>query len=82
MLIERVFTPGFAQVAYLVADEPAREVAVIDPRRDVDEYVDWADAARVPDRRDPGDPRSCRLRVRGPGTCSRTGAPVYASRFG
>ncbi|HYI24200.1 MAG TPA: rhodanese-like domain-containing protein, partial [Thermomicrobiales bacterium] len=82
MLIERVFTPGLAQVAYLVADEPAREVAVIDPRRDVDEYVDWADG------------RGFRIVailethvhadfVSGaPELAARTGAPVYASRLG
>ena len=28
MIIERIFTPGLAQVAYLVADEAARQVAV------------------------------------------------------
>lgn len=42
MLIDRVFTPGLAEVAYLVADETTREVAVIDPRRDVQVYLDWA----------------------------------------
>ncbi len=44
MLIDRVFTPGLAQVAYLVADESSGEVAVIDPRRDVDEYLRWVEA--------------------------------------
>ena len=39
MIIERVFTPGLAQVAYLVGDESSGKMAVIDPRRDVDEYV-------------------------------------------
>ena len=42
MILERIFTPGLAQVAYLIADEPAGEVAVIDPRRDIDAYLDWA----------------------------------------
>lgn len=42
MLIDRVYTPGLAQVAYLVADEAAAVAAVIDPRRDVDAYLDWA----------------------------------------
>ena len=41
MLIERFFTPGLAQVAYLVADEATREAVLIDPRRDVDEYMVW-----------------------------------------
>jgi hydroxyacylglutathione hydrolase len=42
VIIDRVFTPGLAQVAYLVADEDAGVAAVIDPRRDVDAYLDWA----------------------------------------
>jgi hydroxyacylglutathione hydrolase len=41
MIVERVYTPGLAEVAYYVADETAREVAIIDPRRDVEEYLDW-----------------------------------------
>lgn len=43
MIIERIFTPGLAQVAYLVADEAARQVAVIDPRRDVESYISWTE---------------------------------------
>ena len=43
MIIDRVFTPGLAQVAYLIADEASGDVAVIDPRRDVDAYIAWAD---------------------------------------
>ena len=39
---ERFFTPGLAQVAYLVADEAASVAAVIDPRRDIEVYTDWA----------------------------------------
>ncbi len=41
MLIERFFTPGLAQVAYLIADETSGKAALIDPRRDVDEYITW-----------------------------------------
>ena len=47
MILDRVFTPGLAQVAYLVADTLAREAAVIDPRRDVAAYLDWAQAHDV-----------------------------------
>jgi len=43
ILADRIFTPGLAQVAYLIADTDAREVAIIDPRRDIDEYVGWAE---------------------------------------
>ncbi|MFN8660465.1 MAG: rhodanese-like domain-containing protein [Thermomicrobiales bacterium] len=42
MILDRIFTPGLAEVAYLIADEQAGEVAVIDPRRDVEAYLDWA----------------------------------------
>ena len=31
VIIDRVFTPGLAQVAYLIADEASGDVAVIDP---------------------------------------------------
>lgn len=42
MILDRVFTVGLAQVAYLIADEEAGVAAVIDPRRDVAVYTDWA----------------------------------------
>ena len=41
MIIDRVYTPGLAQVAYLVADEAAGVAAVIDPRRDIDAHIEW-----------------------------------------
>jgi hydroxyacylglutathione hydrolase len=43
MIVERFYTPGLAQVAYVVADPRRRVAAAIDPRRDVDEYLAWAD---------------------------------------
>ncbi|HLU37712.1 MAG TPA: MBL fold metallo-hydrolase, partial [Thermomicrobiales bacterium] len=43
ILTDRIFTPGLAQVAYLIADTEAGEAAIIDPRRDVDAYVAWAE---------------------------------------
>jgi hypothetical protein len=36
MLAERFYTPELAQVAYAVGDREAGEVAIIDPRRDID----------------------------------------------
>lgn len=39
MMLERIFTPGLAQVAYLIADESTGEAALIDPRRDIDVYL-------------------------------------------
>ncbi len=47
MIIDRLYTPGLAQVAYIVADQDGGVAAVIDPRRDVDVYLDWAKAHRV-----------------------------------
>ncbi|MEO8930486.1 MAG: rhodanese-like domain-containing protein [Caldimonas sp.] len=40
MIFERIKTPGIAHVAYLIGDKG--EAAVIDPRRDVDEYLTLA----------------------------------------
>jgi glyoxylase-like metal-dependent hydrolase (beta-lactamase superfamily II) len=42
MIVDRIYTPGLAQVAYLVADEAAGVTAVIDPRRDIETYLEWA----------------------------------------
>ncbi len=42
MLIERVEDEGLAQYSYIVGTRDAAEVAVVDPRRDVDVYLDWA----------------------------------------
>lgn len=82
MIVERFFTPELAQVAYAVGDREAGEVALIDPRRDVGEYVDWA--------------KRHNLRITAvlethvhadyvsgaPALSEVTGAPVYASRLG
>ncbi len=82
MIVERFFTPELAQVAYAVGDRDAGEIALIDPRRDVDEYVSWA--------------RDQHLKITAilethvhadfvsgaPVLAEVTGAPVYASRLG
>ncbi len=47
MLVDSIFTDGLAQVAYLIADEAARTAAVIDPRRDIDAYLTWANERRL-----------------------------------
>ena len=41
MLLARFSTPGLAQVAYIVADPRRGVAAVIDPRRDIDDYLAW-----------------------------------------
>lgn len=82
MLIERFFTPELAQVAYAVGDADAGEVAIIDPRRDVDVYVDWARRLRlrivaILETHVHADFVSGATELAGV-----TGAPIYASRLG
>jgi hydroxyacylglutathione hydrolase len=42
MFFHQRFIPGLAIASYMVGDEKAKEVAVIDPTRDVDEFIDIA----------------------------------------
>ena len=42
MLLERREDGALAQYSYIVGDSDAAEVAVIDPRRDIEVYLDWA----------------------------------------
>ena len=42
MIVERFYTPGLAQVAYGVADPATDKAAIVDPRRDIDDYLAWA----------------------------------------
>ena len=44
MLLERIEDEGLAQYSYIVGSDGATDVAVIDPRRDIDVYLDWAAA--------------------------------------
>lgn len=82
MIVDRVFTPGLAQVAYFVADEAAGAAAVIDPRRDVDAYLEWA-AERglritaILETHVHADFVSGAREL-----AAATGAPIYASRLG
>src|SRR5215218_4810556 len=39
MFFHQRFIPGLAIASYMIGDERAKEVAVIDPTRDVDEYL-------------------------------------------
>jgi len=82
MIVDRVFTPGLAQVAYFVADEAAGEVAVIDPRRDVEAYLAWAVArglriVAILETHIHADFVSGCLEL-----AAATGAPIYTSRIG
>jgi len=42
LVLEQIYTEGLAQLSYLVGDDAAGEAAVIDPRRDVDVYLEMA----------------------------------------
>jgi hydroxyacylglutathione hydrolase len=42
LMFQRFFDEGLAQASYLIACERTREAAVVDPRRDVDVYVEAA----------------------------------------
>lgn len=42
MFMYQRFIPGLAIASYMVGDEKVKEVAVIDPTRDVDEYIEIA----------------------------------------
>jgi len=82
MIVDRLFTPGLAQVAYFVADETSGEVAVIDPRRDVEVYLDWAEQrgfriTAILETHVHADFVSGVLELE-----ARTGAPIHTSRLG
>ncbi len=79
---DRIFTPGLAQVAYLVADDSAGVAAVIDPRRDVDAYLDWARAHGVRIAAILETHVHADFVSGAPELAAATGAPVYASRLG
>jgi hydroxyacylglutathione hydrolase len=79
---DRIFTPGLAQVAYVVTDEAAGVAAIIDPRRDVEVYLDWANnhgvrIAAILETHVHADFVSG-----APELAAATGAPIYASRLG
>lgn len=42
LVFESIYTEGLAQISYLVGDSKAAVAAVIDPRRDVEVYLDLA----------------------------------------
>ena len=82
MILERIFTPGLAQVGYLVGDEEAGVAAAIDPRRDAGEFVALAARLRVKivavlETHVHADFVSGALEL-----ASATGAPIYLSEFG
>ncbi|HCC60834.1 MAG TPA: MBL fold metallo-hydrolase, partial [Pseudomonas sp.] len=42
LVFEPVYTDGLAQISYLIGDSKAAVAAVIDPRRDIDIYLQMA----------------------------------------
>ena len=42
MFLHRRFVPGLAAASFIIGDEKARVAAVIDPLRDVEEYIQIA----------------------------------------
>ena len=82
MILERIFTPGLAQVGYLVGDEEAGVAAAIDPRRDAGEFVALAARLRVKivavlETHVHADFVSGALEL-----ASAAGAPIYLSEYG
>jgi len=47
MLLERVYDEDLAQASYLIGSERSREAVVVDPRRDIDVYLDLARTHRM-----------------------------------
>ena len=64
MFLHREFVPGLAIASYMVGDEKTRQCAVIDPTRDVDEYVDIARRRGPAHHAHPRDARARRFRQR------------------
>ena len=44
MFLKQYYLDCLAQSSYLIGDEVSGQAAVVDPRRDVDEYIDDAAA--------------------------------------
>jgi len=47
MLFERISEPGLSQYSYIVGCQGAKQIAVVDPMRDIDVYIDFAQSRGV-----------------------------------
>jgi hydroxyacylglutathione hydrolase len=82
MILERIASEGLAQYSYLVGDETAGVCAVIDPRRDVEVYLERArhhqvQITHILETHIHADFVSGSLEL-----AARTGAPVYVGATG
>ncbi|HLI52004.1 MAG TPA: rhodanese-like domain-containing protein [Thermomicrobiaceae bacterium] len=80
--VERFVTEGIALVSYVISDEGQRSALLIDPSRDVEQYLDYAAArgltfAGVLETHVHADFASGSLEF-----AHRAGVPIYASRLG
>ena len=90
MIFTQYYLDCLSQASYLIGDETSRQAVVVDPRRDVAEYLDRRRGARAADRRGDRHPLPRRLpgraprtgggdggldRFRRPGECGVPGAP-------
>lgn len=82
MQIERMYTPGLAQIAYLIGDESAGVAAVIDPRRDIDDYLALAQHHSLRITHIFETHVHADFVSGAPELAATTGATVYASRLG
>ncbi|MHC4896444.1 MAG: MBL fold metallo-hydrolase, partial [Planctomycetota bacterium] len=44
MILEQIYLGCLSQASYLIGDENSGEAAIVDPRRDIDEYLQRAEA--------------------------------------
>lgn len=82
MIVDRFVTPELAQVAYAVGDLEVRKVAIIDPRRDVADYVEWANRHQLAIAAILETHVHADFVSGAPELARATGAPVYISRRG
>ena len=66
MFFRRFYDDGLAQASYLIGCDASGEAVVIDPNRDVAQYLDAAAAEAPPHHAGHGDPHPRRLRLRKP----------------
>ena len=64
MFFQRYYLQCLSHASYVIADEETKEAVVVDPRRDIDIYVDDAKQARIHNQARDSHALPCRLRSR------------------